>query len=342
MLDTALCGPVASEGQCVGHCGWRQVLPVHPAALIVPANSKDKLIEIGRSIKATGMIVPVVIMSEPTDPATEGGVKFSLLDGQSRLDAMELVGIKCTIERTVDGQLIIVAAGFDIPRPNIIPARDIDPYAFVTAANVARRHLNREAKRKIAADLIEVRPDLTDRAIAGMACLDHKTIAAIRKQAQRNGEIPHNAERVEKDGRRARGRKPALAGRAAVDAHDRDPLVQGQPVQGQVVHEQPVQHDQFDQVQPVQIKVGKPAAIPVGAWVNRIVTLAGEASALLTKPTASNIETVRRKLAEIRNCAKNRPTPVVAPNTTKNITPNTLKQALGLHEPKPESGPTMH
>jgi ParB-like chromosome segregation protein Spo0J len=315
---------------------------VHPAALIVPANSKDKLIEVGRSIKATGMIVPVVIVSEPADPATEGGVKFSLLDGRSRLDAMELVGIKFTIERTVDGQPIIVAAGFNIPPPNIIPARDIDPYAFVTAANVARRHLDRAAKRKIVADLIEVRPDLTDRAIARMACVDHKTIAAIRKQAQCNGEIPHNAERVEKDGHRARGRKPALAGSAAkVDARGHDHL-HGQLLQDQVVQEQPFQRDQVDQVQPVQIEVGKPAAVPVDAWIDRIVTLAREASALLTKPTPPNIETVRKKLAEIRNCAKKGPKPVVVANTTKNTTLNTLKRALGLHEPKSESVSTKH
>jgi hypothetical protein len=255
---------------------------------------------------------------------------------------MELVGIKFTIGRTVDGQPIIVAAGFDIPPPNIIPSRDIDPYAFVTAANVARRHLDRAAKRKIVADLIGVRPALTDRAIARMACVDHKTIAAIRKQVQCNGEIPHNAERIEKDGRRARGRKSALArGADKVDVHGHDPLVHRQPVQDQVVQEQPVQRDQVDQVQPVQIKVEKPAAVPVDAWVDRIVTLAREASALLNRPTPSNIETVRRKLAEIRNCAKKGPKPVVVANATKNTTPNTLKRALGLHEPKSESVPTM-
>jgi hypothetical protein len=36
---------------------------------------------------------------------------------------------------------------------------------------------------------------------------DHKTVAAVRKKKQANGETPHKAERTETSGRKARGRK---------------------------------------------------------------------------------------------------------------------------------------
>lgn len=60
-------------------------------------------------------------------------------------------------------------------------------------------------------------PELTDRAIARLVNIEiegvpsahvaHATVAAVRKEAEENGSVPHTTERFELDGRKARGRK---------------------------------------------------------------------------------------------------------------------------------------
>jgi hypothetical protein len=183
---------------------WRSVLPVHPAAEIIPEYTEEKKIELGRLIKTAGrMNVPVIVFLDPASG------KLSLGDGRSRLDALIAVGIKFSIKVTSDTKVTIVAQGIEIPEPQIIPIADsFDPYAFVAATNVGRRHLNAAKKQEVAAKLLIARPELADRAIAKLAGVDHKTVAAIRKKILANGGTPHNAERVEETGRKARGRKP--------------------------------------------------------------------------------------------------------------------------------------
>jgi hypothetical protein len=147
------------------------------------------------------MNIPVIVFSDPVSG------RFSLGDGRSRLDALVAVGIKVNIQIASNTKVIITAEGIEIPEPQIIPLADgFDPYTFVAETNAGRRQLSTAEKREIGAKLLIVRPELSDRAIAKSASIDHKTVAAIRKA---NGEIPHNAKRVEESGRKARGRKPA-------------------------------------------------------------------------------------------------------------------------------------
>ena len=57
--------------------------------------------------------------------------------------------------------------------------------------------------------MLKDNPEQSDRAVAKLAHVDHKTVASVRVAAtQANGEIPHKPERTEADGRKARGRKP--------------------------------------------------------------------------------------------------------------------------------------
>jgi hypothetical protein len=153
------------------------------------------------------MNVSVIVFFDPVSG------KLSLGDGRSRLDALDAVGITLNIQIADDTKKVIIAAeGIEIPEPQIITIADgFDPYAFVASTNVARRHLNTAEKREIGAKLITARPELTDHAIAKLASIDHKTVATIRKEILANGETPHNAKRVEKTGRKARGRKPGRA-----------------------------------------------------------------------------------------------------------------------------------
>ena len=281
---------------------WRQQLRIHPAALLLPAFPKEKLILFGRNIRANGMLKPITLLAK-VEPG--GKLIHRLLDGVARLDAAELVGIKLSVEWSADGQLIISAPDCAIPAPDVIAADEtFDPYEYVCAVNVARRHLSNEDKRKLVHDLLEARPELADRAIARCCCVHHDTVAEARRKS--NGGIRHKPDRVEASGRKARGRKPGTAGAVGkVGGTDR---VQPQPVQPQ----------------PVQTKVVRPARVLLDGWVDRIITLASEASALLIKPTPSNVESVRRKLSEIRNLARNGPQPdAIAPAPT-------LRRALEL------------
>jgi len=75
------------------HEPWRNVLPVHPAAELLPPLSADELQELGEDIRARGLLVPIVLYLDP-----DGGL--SLLDGRNRLDAMERVGIEFVIIAT--------------------------------------------------------------------------------------------------------------------------------------------------------------------------------------------------------------------------------------------------
>jgi hypothetical protein len=188
----------------LGYKAWRAVLPVHPAVEIIPEYTEEKKRLLGRLMKIAGrMNVPVIIFFDPVSG------KLSLGDGRSRLDSLVAVGVRIGIQITSDQKVTITAEGIEIPEPQIITVTDgFDPYAFVAVTNVGRRHLNTAEKRQIGAKLIIARPELADRAIAKLASIDHKTVAAIRKEILANGETPHSTERIEKTGRRARGRKP--------------------------------------------------------------------------------------------------------------------------------------
>jgi ParB-like chromosome segregation protein Spo0J len=185
---------------------WSQQLPVHPAALIIPEFGRDALIKLGDSIKADGMLIPVVILVE-TD--ADGHKPVRLLDGISRLDGMELVGIPFTIEWDTDGLPHIAASGYSFPNPNVIIAdKEFDAYRYTAAVNIARRQLTQQQRLAYVDRLLTERPDLTARAIAKMAGVHNETVDAHRGEAKANdGSVI--SERVEQSGRRARGRKPA-------------------------------------------------------------------------------------------------------------------------------------
>ena len=179
---------------------WRNILPVNPACEIIPAYDDSKLIELGRDLKASGgMKIPVIVLVQPDD--------IALLDGRSRLDALCHVGIKFEI-KVIDGHVAIDAPRYVIPTPiEIVPDATFNAYAFVLSTNLHRRHLKNTDKRAITKKVIAAQPGLSDRAIAKMAGVDHKTVKALRQEIKANGDFPIS-DRVEATGRKARGRRP--------------------------------------------------------------------------------------------------------------------------------------
>jgi hypothetical protein len=59
-----------------------------------------------------------------------------------------------------------------------------NPYEFVIAANVHRRHLTTEQKRGLALRLIRERPNDSDRKIALLLGMSNKTISTYRKELE--------------------------------------------------------------------------------------------------------------------------------------------------------------
>jgi hypothetical protein len=189
MTDAVISNPPARRPT------WRDVLPIHPAADAYPPVGGDELAELGADIKAHGLKLDVVLFR-----GEEGGL--SLLDGRSRLDALEAAGFVLVKDGELDralglggGERVHVVAG-------------IDPVAFADSHNLRRRHLTRKQKRARIEALLRADPEKSDRRIASEVGekTSHKTVAVVRADSERRGEITHVPVRRDTKGRR----QPAL------------------------------------------------------------------------------------------------------------------------------------
>jgi ParB-like chromosome segregation protein Spo0J len=156
---------------------WRDVLKVHPAAELFPRMSDDELHALADDIKTHGLKVPVVLVKEHGE--------LFLLDGISRLDAMQLAG-KLPIK---NGKLSC----------NNRVDESTEPYTLAASLNGHRRHLTIEQKREIIAKLLKVMPVKSNRQIGELAKADDKTVGKVRAKLESTAEIPQLKKRVGKD-----------------------------------------------------------------------------------------------------------------------------------------------
>jgi ParB-like chromosome segregation protein Spo0J len=170
---------------------WRSVLPVHPAAQLLPRMSDAELLELGEDIKKHGLHVPIAIFTDQ-----EGTEK--LLDGISRLDAMESVGLPIV----KDGSEL--NADF-VQTQNI--AGNVDPFIYVISTNIRRRHLNAEQRQGLVIEIIARAPGKSDRQIGKEIGVDHKTISRARAKGEDVGRIPHVETRTDSKGREQPAKK---------------------------------------------------------------------------------------------------------------------------------------
>jgi ParB-like chromosome segregation protein Spo0J len=159
---------------------WRRWLRIHPVAELLPLLDKESLAALAAGIKKHGLKQRVSIIDD------EGG-NVVLIDGRNRLDALELLGEDITPD---NGTI------FERFPP------DIDIYAHVISLNIHRRHLTSNQKRELLGNLLQVTPEKSDRQIAELAKVDHKTVAVVRKEKEARGEIPHAETRTDTRGRR--------------------------------------------------------------------------------------------------------------------------------------------
>jgi hypothetical protein len=186
---------------------WRSVLPVHPAAEWFPPMPADEQKALGADIRTNGQRVAIAVWkaqrhSQPV-----------LLDGRNRLDAMELVGMEIRVDQVGTDLNPSVKLFKRMPDGPWWPIEVTelsggDPVAYVFSTNLQRRHLSAKDKRKVIAEVLRAMPEKSDRQIAEMFKVDHKTVASVRAEQEACGEIPRVEARTDSKGRRQPARKP--------------------------------------------------------------------------------------------------------------------------------------
>jgi ParB-like chromosome segregation protein Spo0J len=149
----------------------------HDFAKVFPQISDDEFKELVDDIKANGLRERII------------RYQGKILDGNNRYRACELAGVK--------------------PEFAEFTGIDVDAKAFVISANIHRRHLHPDARKRIVADLMKLNPEKSDRQLAKETKLDHKTVAKVRTELEASGEIPQLSETTGADGKtRKRKGKP--------------------------------------------------------------------------------------------------------------------------------------
>jgi hypothetical protein len=187
--------------------GWRSRIKAHPAAAMFPLlaeTAPDELRELADDIKKNGIQQPIVLWSPTQFPGRDPKEKY-LLDGRNRLDAIELA-FADDPERLAER---IDDALYPDPENGArLLGGDVDPWDFVISANVHRRHLTRDKKRQLVADLLKARPERSDRAVAKIAAVSHPTVAAARRGLEQAGDVERFTTRTDSAGRQQPATKP--------------------------------------------------------------------------------------------------------------------------------------
>lgn len=202
---------------------WREILPIHPAAQLLPRMTEQELRELGEDIKSRGLLQPIFILQESLGDAD---FRYSLLDGVNQLDAMEVVGIKFEIghdsrcgwmldfESHSHGELYVPVS--------VVVADDSDPFAFVLSVNLHRRHLTAEQRRELIAKVLKATPDRSNRQIANAVKASHVTVGAVRAELEGRGQIDHVEAHTDTKGRRQRAHKSrSISNSTVITAGDR-------------------------------------------------------------------------------------------------------------------------
>jgi len=198
---------------------WRELLAqrgikVHPAADLFPMIADEELESLAKDIAENGIRQGVVLwtstrMPVQTAAAARGAL---LLDGRNRL-AAAVLAYRSDPDRLAE--MLDDALYVNPENSARLIGGEIDPWDFVVSANICRRHLSVDDRRRIAEELLRQRPQRSDRDIGRQVRLDHKTIGGLRAEQERRGEIPHVPNRTDSVGRQQPATRPPQLGKEA-------------------------------------------------------------------------------------------------------------------------------
>lgn len=185
---------------------WRDVVPVHPACDLLPRMNEAELVALGADIREHGQLELITFCDVPQG-APGGTTAVQLADGRNRLDAMEAAGIT------------LVASNGDFLWAKVrwckLP-KDADPVAYIISKNIHRRHLSLEQRRELAGKLLRAAPEKSDRSVAEMVKVDHKTVGAERKRLPRRDPHRHQGPQqpISKPKPKAKAKDPVVVAAA--------------------------------------------------------------------------------------------------------------------------------
>jgi hypothetical protein len=170
-------------------------LEFHPLANIFPLLEGEAFEELVADIKANGLREKIDLY------------QGKIVDGRYRYRALQRLGIDPSADpsRYFRKALYVHSVGGEA-RPHE-QSNDDRVRAYIISKNIHRRHLTAEQRRELIAKLVKAQPEKSNRQIAKQVKVDHKTVAAVRKEQVSRGEIPHVEARTDSKGRKQPAKK---------------------------------------------------------------------------------------------------------------------------------------
>ena len=158
------------------------LLPFHPACAVFPEMKGAEFDELVADIKKHGLRVPITTFREPI-PRPDGSIciyemRTLIVDGRNRARACAKAGVTPRYEE------------FDGDADEVV--------RFIISANIHRRHLTVDDRRKYLKLLIEWKPEKSNRTLAAETGVSEPTVRRARSPASHDAPA---TKRVGRDGK---------------------------------------------------------------------------------------------------------------------------------------------
>jgi hypothetical protein len=165
-------------------------MPIHPAAEMVEAATKEEQRVLRGDLKQHGQREPVVLVRI-------GRGCEQVLDGRTRLDLQEANGDHVI---DADGKLTVPHRIVELPD-------DAAAISYVLSLNFFRRHLSRKQKRELIEKLLKAMPEKSNRQIAKLVDASPTTVGTKRGKMETRGDVSKLDTSIDTRGRKQPARK---------------------------------------------------------------------------------------------------------------------------------------